>query len=39
MFHSYKPQKTSENRDFLLFSGGIEVERCLKMGEINKNGF
>ena len=32
MFHSYNPWKHKKTGDFLMFSGGIEVECWLKMG-------
>ena len=32
MFHFYTPWKHQKAKDFLMFSGGIEMEHWLKMG-------
>ena len=36
MFHFYTPRKHQKTSGFLIFSGGIEVEHWLKLGEENK---
>ena len=34
MFHFYTPWKRQKNRGFFTFSGGVEMERRLKMGQL-----